>query len=292
MKTLIVKLGASGDVVRTTALLHILPYPLDWITADNNIILLKGNKKIDNIIPWSQRDSLYRKEYDLVINLEDSLEAARLLMSIKYKDLFGAYLNGDGKLIYTENSKEWFDLSLISRFGKEKADKFKYENRKSYQEIIFNGFGIVFKGESYFIPNSIETGLKGDIAIASEAGSVWPNKKWAYYNELAEKLKKLSYRVNFLPIRENILQHIGDIKNHQCLISGDTLPMHIALGCGIKCVTLFNCTSPWEIFDYGLQKKIISPGLGEYFYKREYDPRATKLISIEEVLEAVQNTFE
>jgi len=292
MHTLIIKLGAAGDVVRTTSLLQVLPPYIDWVTDDSNVVFLEGNKKLNSIIPWSRKNEIDGNVYDLVINLEDSIEASNLLKKIKFKNLFGAYIDGNEKLNYTENSSKWFDLSLISRFGKEKADLLKFENRRSYQEIIFEGLGMQFKGESYFIPESIETDLKGDIAIAPEAGPVWPNKKWAYYEDLAEELKKLGYKVNMLPIRKSVLEHIGDIKNHRCLVSGDTLPMHIAMGCGIRCVTLFTCTSPWEIYDYGLQKKIISPYLGEFFYKREYNLRATTAIQLEEVLEAVLKQIE
>jgi ADP-heptose:LPS heptosyltransferase len=292
MHTLIIKLGAAGDVVRTTSLLQVLPPYIDWVTDDNNVVFLEGNKKLNSIIPWSRKNEIEGNVYDLVINLEDSIEASNLLKKIKFKNLFGAYVDGNEKLNYTENSSKWFDLSLISRFGKEKADLLKFENRRSYQEIIFEGLGMQFKGESYFIPESIETDLKGDIAIAPEAGPVWPNKKWAYYEDLAEELKKLGYKVNMLPIRKSVLEHIGDIKNHRCLVSGDTLPMHIAMGCGIRCVTLFTCTSPWEIYDYGLQKKIISPYLGEFFYKREFNLRATTTIQLEEVLHAVLKQIE
>jgi hypothetical protein len=63
--------------------------------------------------------------------------------------------------------------------------------------------------------------------------------------------------------------------------------MHLALGTGTPCVSIFNCTSPWEIFGYGIQKKIVSPLLEDFFYKRGYDERATTVISVDEVEDAV-----
>jgi hypothetical protein len=68
--------------------------------------------------------------------------------------------------------------------------------------------------------------------------------------------------------------------------------MHLALGTGTRCVTLFNCTSPWEIYDYGIQRKIVSPRLDEFFYKRGYDNRATTAITVEEVLSAVMTQLD
>ena len=291
MKILLIKLGATGDVVRTTTLLNIFEAELHWLTSDNNMILLNGIPRIEKCIPWSKKNILVNIDYDLVINLEDSLEAAHLSNEIKYKELFGAYSNKSDKLTYTAGSKEWFDLSLISTFGKEKADELKLKNRKTYQEMIFKGLGYTFNGEKYFLPEPTKTNLKGDIAISPKAGSVWPMKNWAYYEELKLKLGGKGYTVNFLPTRDTLLEHIGDIKNHKYLISGDSLPMHIALGSGIKCLTIFICTSPWEIYDYGVQKKIISPSLGKYFYKREFDLKATTSISLEEVYEAVIQEF-
>jgi heptosyltransferase-2 len=227
--------------------------------------------------------------YDLVINLEDSIDVAKLLRLIRYKELFGAYLDDKDKLKYTESSKDWFDLSLISRFGLKKADELKLRNRRTYQEMIFNGLGYKFNGESYFLPKASESSMTGDIAIAQECGSVWPMKNWAYYNDLKRKLEETGVTVNFLPMRKSIIEHIGDIQNHRYLISGDSLPMHIAIGSGIQCLTIFTCTSPWEIYDYGIQKKLISPFLDVYFYKRKFDVKATTCISL---IEVYQETIE
>ena len=62
-----------------------------------------------------------------------------------------------------------------------------------------------------------------------------------------------------------------------------SLPMHFALGTNTRCVSLFTCTSPWEIYDYGLQTKIVSPLLGDFFYQRGFNSRATTAISLGEV---------
>lgn len=93
--------------------------------------------------------------------------------------------------------------------------------------------------------------------------------------------------MNVLPGRSTLLEHLGDVRNHRVLVSGDSLPMHFALGTGTRCVTLFNCTSPWEIFDYGIQRQITSPLLAEFFFKRGVDERATGAITVEEVFDAV-----
>jgi len=84
-----------------------------------------------------------------------------------------------------------------------------------------------------------------------------------------------------------LLEHLADVQGHRCLVSGDSLPMHLALGSGVRCVSIFTCTSPWEIYGYALQKKIVSPSLEKFFYKRGYNRRATAAITVEKVVDAV-----
>ena len=57
-------------------------------------------------------------------------------------------------------------------------------------------------------------------------------------------------------------------------------------------MTLFNCTSPWEIHDYGVQVKIVSPLLAQDHYKRGHDPAATSAIGLREVFDAVMKQLE
>jgi hypothetical protein len=236
---------------------------------------------------WEQRDQTKGTLYDLVINLEDTREIGSFLKQLKYKQLFGAYLDSGNSLRYTDDSRPWFDLGVLSRYGKQQADQLKYENRRTYQELIFEGFGWRFESERYCLPEPTKTDLKGDVAIAPQAGPIWPMKNWAYYDDLERTLKRNGLIVNVLPERSSVLEHLGDVSNHRCLVSGDTLPMHLALGSEVRCVSLFNCTSPWEIHDYGLQRKIVSPLLKEFFYKRGFAERATSAITLEEVTTAV-----
>jgi ADP-heptose:LPS heptosyltransferase len=114
-------------------------------------------------------------------------------------------------------------------------------------------------------------------------------KQWAYYDELKKQLDAEGLKVNMLQDRPTLLEHLADVQGHRCLVSGDSLPMHLALGSGVRCVSIFTCTSPWEIYGYGLQEKIVSPVLGEFFYKRGYGERATTAIGVDEVFGAVMN---
>ena len=292
MNVLIAKLGATGDVVRTTPLLGRFAGQIAWLTAAKNTVLLENITDNLRCFSWEERQLVPDIRYDLIINLEDTLDVGLYLKTLRTTQLFGAFVDSANQLRYTDDSRRWFDLSLISAYGREQADKLKLKNRRTYQDLIFEGLGFRFAGETYLLPEPIETGLSGDVAIAAEAGAVWPMKKWAYYSELKQRLEDQGLKVNILPERPSLLEHLCDVRNHRCVVGGDTLPMHLALGSKIPCVTLFNCTSPWEIHDYGLQEKIVSPLLEEFFYKREYDARATTAITVEEVVEAVINQLE
>jgi heptosyltransferase-2 len=292
MNVLIIKLGATGDVVRTTPLLSQFSGQVTWLTAAKNIVLLEGLTNGLRCFSWEKRAKALDVHYDLAINLEDTFDVAEFLKTVECRGIFGAYLNSNNALEYTENSKDWFDLSLISSHGRQRADRLKFLNRRTYQEMIFSGLGVRFAGEPYLLPEPIETGLSGDVAIAADSGPIWPMKKWAYYDELKQQLEAQELKVNLLPKRASLLEHLSDVRNHQCLVGGDSLPMHLALGTGTRCVTLFTCTSPWEIYDYGIQKKIVSPLLEKFFYKRGYDERATTATTVDEVLSAVMIQLE
>jgi lipopolysaccharide heptosyltransferase II len=286
---LIIKLGATGDVVRTTPLLRRFDGAVSWITAEKNLALLEGIDPEVRCVSWENRNRVADTAYDLVINLEDDRESSSFLKQLKFKQLFGAHLNGDDQLTYTSDSRAWFDLSLISVYGRQKADRLKLLNRRTYQELIFSGLGLEFKGETYYLPPSRATGLQGDVAISSTAGPVWPMKKWAYYDQLKKELQATGLKVNVLQNRPSSLEHLADVQGHRCLVSGDSLPMHLALGSGVRCVSIFTCTSPWEICGYGLQEKIVSPFLEKFFYARGYDASATTAINVNEVFSAVMN---
>lgn len=291
MHTLVLKLGATGDVVRTSSLLRRIPGDVTWITSGKNSVYLQGLNRPVRCLAWEEREQARDTLYDLAINLEDTDDVGGFLNTVKHRQKFGAYLDGT-QLRYTDDSKAWFDLSLISVYGRERADQLKFQNRRTYQELVFEGLGYTFSGEKYCLPRGTQTDLQGDIAIAAESGPVWPMKKWAYYDQLRVALQEKGWKVNVLPTRKTLLEHLGDVQSHRCLVGGDTLPMHLALGSDVPCVSVFNCTSPWEIHDYGIQTKLISPLLPEFFYKRTFDERATTAISLEIVLHAVEQRIE
>jgi heptosyltransferase-2 len=212
---LIIKLGAMGDVIRTTPLLHDLNGNIFWVTRRASIPLLPKDL-ISNIFDIDNSKHLDEFSFDIVICLDDEYEAASLATSVKKSELIGSYCNDSGELTYTESSSEWFDMGLISRFGKERADKLKMQNKKTYQEILFQMLGKKFNGEEYILNQDglLNDGMGTDnfrIGIEKRAGERWLMKQWNKYDELASHLKNDGYEIVFFHQRSYISEYIKDI---------------------------------------------------------------------------------
>lgn len=147
MEILIIKLGAMGDVLRMSSILRPLKEKhqakITWVTKKSSEDLLKGNPFIDCIvlIGDAQKGALKDKEFDLVLSFDDEEEACGLASDVKSKRIIGAYLK-DGMRLYTPDSATWFDMGLISAFGKKEADRRKAKNAKTYQQIHFDILGL------------------------------------------------------------------------------------------------------------------------------------------------------
>lgn len=289
MNILIFKLGAAGDVLRTTPLLSLFPNDhVTWVTSYANRPLLTLSESLTPVA-WINRNVIERTKFDLAINLEDDLATASFLGSLNTAQIFGAYQKYS-VLTYTEDSSPWFDMGIISRLGRRTADHLKWINRGSYQEILFSCLGHKFAGQPYLMPKTNQSPITGDVAICPTAGKTWQMKNWGGYQKVAHRLEQIGYSVNTLPQRvgmTRLIDHLADIRGHECLLSGDSLPMHAAIGYDVPSVTLFTCTSPWEIYNYGLQNEIVSSRLAEFFYSRSDYVECLDAIDIEAVVSSV-----
>ena len=121
------------------------------------------------------------------------------------------------------------------------------------------------------------------VGIEKRSGNRWPNKFWSGYDQLAKNLSEQGFEIKILSQQNSIQKYLDDILTCSFIISGDTLAMHVALAYNKPCIAIFNCTSPQEIYDYGILKKIISPLLKEVFYQTDFNEKAINAIKIEEV---------
>jgi ADP-heptose:LPS heptosyltransferase len=215
-KILMVKLGAAGDVIRTTALLPGLKevYPgarIHWLTRSSMTSLLQQNPHIEGILSTDD-DTWRHQNFDLVINLDDDAEACKITSQIKTKKVIGAYQDGDSRN-YTPETAAWFDMSLISKYGKEQADVKKRENRKTFQQISYEMLGMPYRTQEPYIPlNALDStfaeefarahNLRQDdfvIGINPGSGKRWVDKRLKV-SEVQSLVQKLRQKYPFAKI--------------------------------------------------------------------------------------------
>ena len=293
MKTLIINIGPSGDLVRTTVLLRVLDGEIMWLTKESCKPFLKSEKISKVFLLENAEDmaELRKMSFDLIISLNEERVVLGSIKGLKSKKLIGVYLDDKNEVKYTPESAYWFDMSLVSRFGKKKADELKLKNKKSVPRILVEMVGKKWQGQEYDLGGFYQSKakeIKGRVGLINVATGLWKNKLWAGYDSLAEKLKAEGHDAAFLGMRPSVEDHIKDILQCEVIICGDTLGMHLALAFRKKVVALFTCTSPAEIYDYGRMTKIISPKLKDFFYQKEFDRKAVEAIPIDEVYSAVK----
>ena len=164
MNIAILKTAALGDVVRTTSILPGLarrhtPLRVLWITAPGAVDLVRTHPLVERVEAVSVDDATSFEQ------LEDKLAAERFERVLSFDDeepmcalatrlakgrsgiLSGAYLDtSTGERRYTADCSAWFDMGLLSVFGKEEADRRKRENTESHPTIYARMLGIE-KGE-------------------------------------------------------------------------------------------------------------------------------------------------
>ena len=268
-QVLIVKTGALGDVVRTTSILRRLTEArVVWLSSAEAIPLLPPEPFLEPV-PIEKAGSLRGARFDIVLSLEEDLEAATAAASVRAQNFVGCRPDGSGRLLYTESAAPWFDMGLASRLGKPQADKLKLENRRSYQEFLFSMAGFTFRGEEAWIARPRDWPAPADallVGIEARAGRRWPAKEWRGFGELERLMAAEGLRTERYVQRPDLTDHVRAVSRSSLVVSVDTLTLHLALALGKPTAAIFTCTSPNEIYGYGRLRKIVSPLLQHYFY--------------------------
>lgn len=153
---LIVKTGALGDVLRTTSILPGLraAHPgaeIAWVTAPAARDLLESNDEIDALLDVDPKDAaavaalaedLAEDRWDWVISLDDEEPLCALATRLAPTRLSGAHLDANGARTYSDDTAPWFDMGLLSKQGKEAADRAKVVNERSHPAIYADMLGI------------------------------------------------------------------------------------------------------------------------------------------------------
>ncbi len=324
---LIIKTGALGDVLRSSVILYGLKdkYPVSrvfWVTSKAAIPLLQNHPLIDHIEangPISKELAGYK--FDLIINLEENPDVFNKYRTLKCKrgNWMGPYTISR-QVTYTDNFRPIYDMSLISRFPKIKADAIKKLNGKSYPELLYECLGLKWEKQKYRLYGIHDKTLplirrNPVIGIVIGAGVRWPMK--ALPDDLTIKLIRLiqewyrkditlviipgvddNYRaldmVSLCHKRPEILvKNPGSMEDlfkavNECdvIITPDTLPMHVAIALDKYVIAYFTVTSTAEVEIYN-GHKITPDDFQQYCsYSTKYLPRPniTDLVDLEEIL--------
>lgn len=155
MNILLIKLGALGDVLRTTPLLEGLhkKFPgskITWVVDESNRPVLEGNPRIARLFSLDNNPSpeWAKPLYDLAVNLDKEPEALDALGLAKASLKVGFGWSKDKRLAAVNPESDY-----AYRLGIDDDLKFR-QNRKTYQTISFEQLSLKFENEEYsFAPD-------------------------------------------------------------------------------------------------------------------------------------------
>jgi len=204
VRCLIIKLGALGDVLRTTSILPGLHerYPdleVTWVTAPGAVDLVRHHRLVADVHAVASGDEAGIDQlaarlgtgWDRVLSFDDEPGPCRLASRCSQGlegVLSGAYADG-GRIRYTPDTAPWFDMGLLSRFGKEEADRLKKLNRESHAAIYARMLGLepaepelplseelVRRAEGFLRDRGLAEGVP-IVGLNTGAGGRWESKK-------------------------------------------------------------------------------------------------------------------
>lgn len=316
-RLLLIKLGAPGDVLRTTSLLPGIrrKWPnceLTWLTREDAVDLLRHLDSIDRILSVESEgiDQVRGETFDLCLNLDNEPLASSIANQIQSREKRGFTLNESGSVIAANPEAEpWLQMACF--------DRIKKENRLTYQEHMRRITGIesdpidpvqidFTESEKEFAETQLhELGIKDakPIAFNTGAGSRWPTKRWPMesFLELSLLLAESSTdrilllggpqedKDNRLLAAERPdrfvypgvlpLRHfMALVARCGLLVTADTLALHVGLGVQVPTVALFGPTSATEIEGTGPLLKVTPPIECECYYRWECS-RATSCMA-------------
>lgn len=208
-KILIIKLGARGDVLRTTPLLAGLRkrHPqahITWLTAPESLELLEGLPGINRLLAYSAESlvELLARRFDLAICLDKEAKATGVvnLVQARRKAGWGLAENGVGTPGLLNNEAA-YSLAL----GVSDELKFR-QNTKTYLQIIFEAVGLTYGGEPYafcltdpdrtkskkfFKQHKLKTGAPV-VGFFTGCGQAFGRKRWSekHFAQLARKVQR------------------------------------------------------------------------------------------------------
>jgi ADP-heptose:LPS heptosyltransferase len=297
-RVLIVKLGALGDVLRTTSCLPPLKslYPrshVTWVTRANAAPLLFRNPAVDRVLSVDSNylEYLLVEDFDLVIAPDADPLSASIAGIAHAPTKKGFVTDGRGGVKpLSDAATHWWQMGL--------NDDLKQRNRRTYGEWLYAICDLplpIARPYLFVAPEALTRASqqlqaqapRSAIRICFNTGASgrWREKRWkaCHYQSLAQRITAA------VPAAAIVL--VGGPEEHafnrELLLSGtpfidggtdnsleefaailaacawtvtpDSLGYHVACAVGTRAVCLVGPTSPWEIDLFAANRVIYSP---------------------------------
>jgi ADP-heptose:LPS heptosyltransferase len=289
-RVVIVKLGAAGDVLRTTCILDPLraAFPschVTWITRSDAAGLLRQNPAIDRVLEVESNylEVILTESFDLAIGPDADPLSASIVSLVQATEKRG--FCGDrrgGVTPMNEAGLAWLRMGV--------NDRLKRENRDTYGTWLYRicDFTGAVAPPSFAISNrarrraelflsSNTSGYSRRVIINTGASTRWSEKRWKLRHYVAlEKLIAASEPSTALILiggpaeeadnRELLAEAPGFIDGRtdssfedvaaliaacDWILTPDSLAYHLACAVATPAVCLVGPTAPWELDRYG-----------------------------------------
>lgn len=289
-RILIIKLGAIGDVIRTTPLVvkfhELFPYcHITWLT------------QTPEILPKSQVNKIYKfdfqstyivrhMKYDIAINLDKEPEACSLLADINATEKYGFIWKDFHLAAATPNAEHKIITGVFDHISK--------ENKKHYMDEIFEICHLTFNNEPYLLDldkslvnkwKSLknEIGNKPIIGLNTGCGKRWTTRLWPneYWISLIKELhseglfpmllggeaedennRYLSSQTSaYYPGHFSLQEFIALTSHCNVVVTQVSMMMHIVTALKVPMVLMNNIFNPNEFYLYN-NGVIVQPETG------------------------------
>jgi heptosyltransferase-2 len=250
-KICIIKLGALGDVLRTTPFLRCLkqkPCAITWVTEKDALRFIT-NELVD--VPVVFKDRLVLGPFDVLYNFDEDKNACEIAERVKATVKKGYGWNGKTFYPFDKDAQYAYDLTH--------NDELKFKaNTKNYQEIIFGTAGETFHGEEYVFEHKPSGAAVYDIGVNYLVGDKFPLKTWPHWRAFEQAFGSKA-KISVQRIFQSMAEYISWIDKCDTVVTTDSLGMHIAIALKKKVIALLGNTSHTEINLYGRGVKLFTP---------------------------------
>jgi heptosyltransferase-2 len=289
----IIKLGAAGDVLRTTPILRALDpagtgTQVLWVTHFPELLPKEACEAVRPDAVTLAR--LAASEWDFCWNLDKDVEACAIAFHVRAKERAGyTLLNG---VPYPADQRAWH------KFVSGLDNPYSRANRLSYVQEILDIVGLPYARQEYWLrspsTNSIEAAKQilpgeGWIGLNTGAGVRWPTRIWpeSHWLQLITLLKARGIKPVILGgpdemrLNERLATATGClwpgvqsldvfyalIHRCRCLVTSVTQAMHLAISARTPLVLFNNIFNSYEFELYGRGEIVGPPTQCDCFYE-------------------------